>query len=335
MRVLRVLMVSSYPPRRCGIGAYAAAGAERLRSDGHEVTVLSPPDGDGDVRVPFWGGRPFRAAVRLGRQSGRIIVHFQPALYYRPRAPLSKVATSLSLWWLCVRRRQTEVLIHEADPPRRWRPDYLLLAAAFRSAPLLLFHTAAERDRLEREYGVRVRSRVVDHRDGIVVRSRPTRREARDRLGVPLDEAVFVSAGFIHPDKGLERAVRALGPSGRLYVVGSVKDRTSRNLAYLERLREAAARAERVELVEGYVDEAELDTWVAAADAVVLPYRRSWSSGALARAQSLGVPAVVTAVGGLPEQASASDIVVEDDRGLAEAMAGFVSERRGARTVLG
>lgn len=330
---MRVLVVSSYPPRRCGIGAYAAAHVERLRLEGHEVTVLSPPDGDGDVRIPFFGGRPFRAAARLGRRSERILVHLQPALYYRPRSPLSKVATSLSLWRLCVRRPQTEVLVHEADRPKRWRPDYLLLAAAFRAAPVLLFHTAAERDRLEREYGVRVRARLVDHREGIAVRARPTREHARDRLGVPPDEAVFVSPGFIHPDKGLERAVRALGLAGRLYIVGSVKDRTATNLAYLERLRDVAGRTEGVELVERYLDGDELDTWVAAADAVVLPYRRSWSSGALARAQSLGVPTIVTSVGGLPEQASQSDIVVPDDEGMAEAMAVIASERRGARTV--
>jgi glycosyltransferase involved in cell wall biosynthesis len=324
---VRVLLVSSFPPRHCGIGAYAAAQAERLRADGNDVTVLSPPDGDGDVRVPFFGGRPFRAAVRLGRDADRIVVHFQPALYFRPRAPVSKMATSLSLWWLCVRRRRTGVLVHEADSPRRWRPDYLLLSAAFRAAPVLLFHTAAERDRLEREYGVRVRARLIDHREGIRIAARPSRQEARGRLGLPEDEPVFVVPGFIHPDKGAERAVTALGPAGRLYVVGSVKDRTPRNLVYLDRLRDVAARTDRVELVERYLDEGDLDAWVAAADAVVLPYRRSWSSGALARAQALGVPAIVTSVGGLAEQAGPDDVVVQDDAALARAMTAVGSDR--------
>lgn len=330
---MRILLLSSYPPRRCGIGAYAAAQADGLRAEGHAVTVLSPPDGDGDVRVPFYGGRPFRAAARLGRGTGRIVVHFQPALYYRPRAPISKVTTSLSLWWLCVRRRQTEILIHEADPPRRWRPDELLLSAAFRAAPLLLFHTAAERERLERQYGVRVRAAIVDHRRGIRVRARPTREEARARLGLPAEGPIFVTPGFIHPDKGAERAAGALGEAGHLYIVGSVKDRTPRNLAYLARLRDVAARRERVELVDRYLEEDELDTWVAAADAVVLPYRRSWSSGALARAQALGVPAIVTSVGGLAEQAGEGDVVVSDEAGLARAMAAAASDR--ARAVGG
>ncbi|HEX2025700.1 MAG TPA: glycosyltransferase [Actinomycetota bacterium] len=315
----RVVVVSSYPPRHCGIGAYAAVQVERLRAEGHEVVVVSPPDGEGDVRVPFFGGRPFREAERISRRGDRVLVHFQPALYYRPRAPVSKVATSLRLWRLC-RRRGTEILVHEADRPIRWRPDYALLRRAFAAAPTLLFHTARERDRLEEWYRVHTRSRLVDHREGIRPVARPNRAEARHALGLPEDETVFVSPGFLHPDKGYERAMHALGGAGRLFVVGSVKDRAPANLAYAERLRRLAAETAGVELVERYLGEEELDRWVAAADAVVLPYRRSWSSGALARAQALGVPAIVTDVGGLAEQAGRNDVVVRDDRALAEAL---------------
>jgi glycosyltransferase involved in cell wall biosynthesis len=204
-----------------------------------------------------------------------------------------------------------------------------LLAWAFRDAPTVLFHTDRERRQLERWYGVRTRARLVDHRDGIRVTVRPGRREARRRLGLPEDQTVFVSPGFLHPDKGLERAVAAAAGVGRLYLVGSVKDRTARNLVYVAGLRELAGGTGDVELVERYLEEEDLDRWVAAADAVVLPYRRSWSSGALARAQRLGTPAVVTAVGGLPEQASDRDVVVEDDEALAEALAGIAAERKG------
>jgi glycosyltransferase involved in cell wall biosynthesis len=327
---MRVVVVSSYPPRHCGIGSYAAAHVDRLRSKGIDVLVISPPDGDGDVRVPFFGGRPFREAARRSRPQDRVVVHFQPALYFRPRAPVSKIATSIGLWRLCRRRPGTEVVVHEAHPPIRWRPDYVILARAFRAAPTVLFHTDRERRQLEGWYGVSTRARLVDHRDGIRVTVRPGRREARLRLGLPADDTVFVSPGFLHPDKGLERAMAAAAGVGRLYLVGSVKDRTPRNLAYVAELRELAGGAEDVELVERYQEEEDLDRWVAAADAVVLPYRRSWSSGALARAQRLGTPAVVTAVGGLPEQASDHDVVVEDDAALGEALARIAVERKGS-----
>ena len=316
----RVLVVGPYPPRRCGIGAYSFALVERLRERGDEVTVITPPDGDGDLRMRFEDGRPFRAAARMAPAYDRILIHFQPALYFKPRAPISKIRTSMALLRLCRDHPGTEILVHEADPPIRWRPDYILLRRAFRAAPLLLFHTEREHEQLERAYRTPVSAKLVDHRDGIALRARPSREEARKLLDLPADERIFVSPGFIHPDKGLERAIDAVRRTGagRLYVVGSVKDATPKNLAYAKGLREKGG--DGVTLVERFLEEAELDAWTAAADALILPYRRSWSSGALARAQSLGTPAIVTAVGGLPEQASDRDVVVGSDRELDQAL---------------
>ena len=315
---MRVLVVGPYPPRHCGVGAYAKAHTERLRAAGDEVIVLSPPDGDGDVRVSFEGGRPFFVASRLAPGFGRLLVHFQPSLYYRPRAPVSKVMTSLGLVWLTTRRPDTEILVHEADPPPTLlRPDYLLLRWAFARARLL-FHTSAERRALERAYRVRARARIVPHTEGVHV-SVISRRAARGHLSLPENELVLLCAGFVHPAKGFDRAVRAFqraGGRGLLVVVGSVRERIPQNLAYAARLRELCASVPGVRLVERYVSDEEFDTWIAAADWILLPYRRSWSSGALARAQRLGTPAIVAAAGGLPEQAGPRDVVFRDDEEL-------------------
>src|SRR5207244_5586596 len=125
------------------------------RAAGEDVTVISPPDGDGDVRVPFDRGRPFREAARRGGEFDRIVVHFQPTLYFRPgaRAAVSKVLTARALASLVRRHPRTEVVVHEADPPVRWRPDYVLLRRAFRRAHVEV-HTEAERRAMARDYGV-------------------------------------------------------------------------------------------------------------------------------------------------------------------------------------
>ncbi|MDP9341673.1 MAG: hypothetical protein M3Q23_06135 [Actinomycetota bacterium] len=312
---MRVLVVSSYPPRHCGIGAYAAALAERWREAGDTVVVISPPDGGGDVRVRFDGGRPFVRAARLGGSFDRIVVQFQPGLYYRPHAPVSKVLTSLGLLWLVSRRRRTEIVVHEADRPIRWRPDYALLRQALKRARLL-FHTDAERRELEREYRLNARARLIDHAEGIRVTGGLSRREARRRLEIPADERLYLCAGFLHPGKGFDRAVRAFGEAGspgRLVIVGSVRDETPGNLAYARTLRELCARTPGATLVDAYVPAEDFDAWIAAADRLILPYRVSWSSGALARARTIGTPAIVAATGGLPEQAGPDDVVFRDD----------------------
>lgn len=320
---MRILLLAPSPARRDGIAAYAAVQADRLREEGHEVQVLEA--------VP--GPASLRRAARLAPRFELVIVHFQPSLYFRPRAPWSKVATALAFLALC-RRRQTEVLVHEADPPIRWRPDYAILARAFRTAPRLRFHTRAEIDSLQRDYGIRVRGEVVPHAEGIRV-SPSGRDAARRRLGIDPEATVFVCPGFLHPGKGFDRAISALPSVGeaRLYVVGSVRDPIPPNVAYASRLRELCAGTPGAELLEAFVADEELDAWIAAADAMVLPYRRAWSSGMLARAQLLDTPAIVSRVGGLPEQAMEADMVFEDDAGLAEAMRGVLAARarEGAR----
>jgi glycosyltransferase involved in cell wall biosynthesis/multidrug transporter EmrE-like cation transporter len=320
---MRTLVVSSYPPRHCGIGAYARDQVAELRAAGEQVVVLSPPDGGGDVRAPFLGGAALRKAARIGGRFDRIDIHFQPALYYRPRAPLSKVMTSLSLLWLVLRRPRANLVVHEADRPIRWRPDYLVLGLAFRSAGSLSFHTRAEQAALERDYRVRVRGALLPHR--VRAMDPGGRAEARSALGIPVGaRPVFVCPGFLQPSKGLERAVAAFaarGGSGLLYVVGSVRDRSPEADAYVRDLRALCERTPGVTLVERWVGDEEFDRWIRAADAVVLPYRRAWSSGVLARAQALGTPAVVADVGGLAEQVGAGDVVVGSDAELAAALA--------------
>jgi glycosyltransferase involved in cell wall biosynthesis len=328
---MRILVVSSYPPRHCGIGAYAHAHVELLRSQGHDVVVISPPDGEGDVRVPFTNGREFDEARDRGAEFDRILVHFQPGLHYRPgaSAAVSKVRTSYALLSLVRRRPQVEILVHEAHRPTRWRPDHLLLRRAFARARLL-FHTDVERRALERDYRIRARWDLVDHRDGIEARAPGTRFDARERLGIESSGPLFLCAGFLHPWKGFDRAVRAFAASdgpGDLMIVGSVRDATTDNLAYAAGLRRLVERTPGVRLVERFQLDEDFDAWIVAADRLVLPYTRGWSSGLLARAQVLGTPAIVAAVGGLVEQAGPDDVVVETDEDL---RAAIVAVRRAA-----
>ena len=321
---MRILLVGPYPPRRCGIGAYVAAQTKRLREEGHDVVVLSPPDGDGDVRRQFIGGSAFRLVAKIGGRFDRIVLHFEPGLYFRPRTPVLHVITAASLLSLVVRRPSVEILVHEAlAPPSRLRPDYRLLGLAFARARLL-FHTEAERRVLEQEYRIRTSATLVPHADSVTVHATLRRDEARAHLDLGPERPVFVCAGFLHADKGFDRAVRAFataGSPGRLYVVGSVRAPTSDTRRHVDELRTLCDRTDRVTMVERYVSDAEFDEWITAADTALFPYRRAWSSGALARAQRLGTPAFVADVGGLAEQAGPNDVVFESEEALARLLA--------------
>jgi len=329
---MRIAIVSTYPPRPCGIASYAVAQAERLRSEGNVVTVISPPDGDGDVRVRFGSGRVFRETARRAGQFDRVIVHFQPGLYYRPgvAAAFSKIRTSLGLRALVRRYPSVEILVHEAHRPTRWRPDHVILRRAL-AAARLRFHTDAEHRAFERNYRLRVEADLVDHRDGVRIAGPPDRDSARQLLGLDPEETLFVCAGFIHPWKGFDRAIRAFadaGGHGHLAIVGSVRDPTPDHLTYAAELRRLANATPSVTLVEGFLREDEFDAWIRAADRLVLPYTKAWSSGALAHAAVLGTPAIVAAVGGLAEQAGPQDDVVGSDEELRQAFARVTGRSR-------
>lgn len=333
---MRILVLSSYPPRHCGIASYARAQVEALRAEGQDVTVISPPDGEGDVRVSFARGEGFREAERRGGNADRIVVQFQPGLYYRrgARAAVDKVRTSLALLSLVRARPATELVVHEADRPKRWRPDHRILRRALARATLL-FHTDAERRQLERNYGIQARWRLVDHREGVSVRNPFTKQEARRRLGIEPSEPLFLCAGFVHPWKAFDRAIRAFaeaGSPGRLVIVGSVRDPTEENLSYADELRRLAERTEGVTFVDAFQSDEDFDAWIVAADRVVLPYTRAWSSGALARARVLGTPAIVAAIGGLEEQAGPDDRVFRSQEDLRRSFREFggASRRPGA-----
>ncbi len=113
--------------------------------------------------------------------------------------------------------------------------------------------------------------------------------------------------GVIRPYKGVEDLIEAFSSLDQtvrrqfhLTVVGETWEGWH---GPLEAARTSPAR-DRITIINRYVTDAEARQHFALADAVVLPYRRSSSSGPLHIAMSAGLPVVVTSVGGLVEAAS-------------------------------
>jgi glycosyltransferase involved in cell wall biosynthesis len=110
--------------------------------------------------------------------------------------------------------------------------------------------------------------------------------------------------GVVRPFKGVEDLVAAFSALDReqakrfrLSVIGETWEGwTTPNQAIAH-----SPHVDLIERVDRYVTDAELTAYFEQADAVVLPYHRSSSSGPLHIAMSAGLPVVVTSVGGLVE----------------------------------
>lgn len=152
--------------------------------------------------------------------------------------------------------------------------------------------------------------------------------------GGPLELLYF---GVIRPYKGVEDLVAAfellperVRAGMRLTIVGETWEGWD---APLEAVATSPAR-ERIRVINRYVSDEQARELFAGSDAVVLPYRRSSSSGPLQIAMSTGLPVVVTAVGGLVEAAGeytgARFVPPQDPAALAEALLELPA-RRGER----
>jgi glycosyltransferase involved in cell wall biosynthesis len=175
-----------------------------------------------------------------------------------------------------------------------------------------------------------------DHHKQEVVSSGPA---SDPTLTVPVEpeDFVFLYFGVIRPYKGVEDLVAAfdLLPAtvrdhSRLVLVGETWEGWTAPLEAVA----ASPNRDRISVVNRYVTDAEVAGHFAAADAVVLPYRRSSSSGPLHIAMSSGLPVVVTKVGGLVEAAGDYEgthfVPAADPAALADALA-EVSASRGRR----
>jgi glycosyltransferase involved in cell wall biosynthesis len=167
----------------------------------------------------------------------------------------------------------------------------------------LFVHSPSVRLRLLATLGDRVDpDRILALPDPAVA---PTgsREAARQWLAVPEDAPVFLFLGLLSARKGADLLLEALprleaeAPGDWRFLVVGQPELVGE--PELERCRSRLERPERLVARLGFAPDEDLDRYFLAADAVVLPYRRSHlgTSGILQRAAAAGKVAVVSDVG--------------------------------------
>lgn len=325
---MRILFISPYPPARDGLANYAAQVVADLRSSGATVDVLSPqPSAAAFTADPRTSAGLLRAA-RLCRGYDRVIVQFNPEIFFHGMEPLRFLRGWLGLRALFASCRNIEVVAHETpyrDDGRAGAARMRLWRALWQKPAKILVHTETERQLMREVFDIPdERLELLDHGASFRRRTAASRADARQSLGIDEGAFVFLCAGFLQPHKGFDRAAAAMRVFDdkhlRLDIVGEVRVWTREHKEYVDLLRTQAESDERVHLHEGYVSDEEFDRWIVASDVVVLPYREIWSSGVAERAALYERAVIVTDVGGLADQVEPPSRVVHDEAGLVAAM---------------
>ena len=344
---MKYLIVTSFPPTHCGIGVYASQRVRQLRESGNLVDVLSPDcRGNVDFAWNLQGGARVIKLVGLLPFYDRVVIQYNWTFFYRGLLDEShrweSLRTTLSfiiLWVLG--RRKIEVIGHEIpflSRTSKLSVNFRLFRWKWKLVPKLILHTTREREKFLQHYAFSAKPNQIEicpHHAAFHKFRDISWEAARDELGLPIDATIFLCIGFIQRHKGFDRAMRAFEKASlttaQLYVVGSLRLEYRDAIEYVAELRALARSSRNVHLHERFLTDEEFDTWIAASDWVVVPYREIWSSSVAARARLFQRRAILSMVGGLPEQGADGDLFFNDDEELEQVFRRAAAARNGQR----
>lgn len=305
-------ILSTYPPTQCGLATFSRSLGEALRST-DPVGVVQMVDAAGTAFPPDvvhqWvrgsAGGEAAAADALNQFDVAIVQHEYGIYGGRDGLDVLDAVAELRVPMILV--------VHTVltEPTNRQR---LIVQELVSRSAVVVTMTKAARDRLVKHYGTEAdKIRVVPH--GAHPRYLVARSEAQapaTAWSAPTTDPslsrrpVVLTWGLLGDGKGIEWAIEAMAQLRDLRPVYRVVGQTHPKVLehdgerYRDRLTDRVRRFGVTDLVEfdaRYLDPVSLQTLVAEADVVVLPYdsTEQVTSGVLAEAVTAGKPVVSTA----------------------------------------
>ena len=193
---------------------------------------------------------------------------------------------------------------HNLEPHELYHPTwgFLVYRLVARWSAAIIAHSRAARELLEARYGPLPDCQVIPIGNYIGLYGPPRdRATSRAALGLPTDGPVLLNIGALRPYKNIEGLIDAFAAlpeqtRGTLLIAGIAK-----SPAYADALRRQASATPHVQVHPTFIPDSELPSYLAAADLVVLPYRKMLTSAMLLCALSYERPVVAPAFGAVRE----------------------------------
>jgi glycosyltransferase involved in cell wall biosynthesis len=322
---MKCLMVSSYAPMKCGIGAYAHQMVKQFQNHGDIVKILSPPEGGGDFRTNLIGGFNLLKLVKYGYPFDKIIIQYHESFYYDEKTRkniFSLYATHLSFILLfLIFRKKIELILHEFPRSYPLKSDFFCEKVKWLLCPKIVFHTKKEVSDFKEMFTILSAHIEIRSPSAYFFKFRNiSQKSARIELNIPVNDIMFLCIGFIQPHKGFDRAALAFrdikNSKIKLYIIGQLRIEWVEYKKYLENLKNIAETSTNIHFIAKYPTDEEFDTWISASDVIITPYREIWSSSVVGRAKIFNKPVIASNVGALSEQLSQKDLLFNTDEEL-------------------
>ena len=230
--------------------------------------------------------------ILSGRPDLVIVQWWHP--YFAPcyQAMLSKLK-GVPIYFVC----------HNILPHERFPLDKLLTKATLKKGDFCILHSKLDAEDLKKMLPHMPYVRTVLPTYNAFKLTGMGRAEARSRLGIKEQTKMILFFGLVREYKGLRYLIEAapLIKSGvddaKIFVVG---DFAGKRPEYDAMMQKSGAQ-DIFEVRDGYVPDAEIEPYFAAADVCVCPYISATQSAIVQIAFGFGLPVIATDVGGLPE----------------------------------
>jgi len=333
--MIKVALVSTYPPQRCGIACYACSLARTLAKDMNTEVMIIAEKG------PWIKGNNQSGKIRLLRVWRRDSWTYWVRILYvalREKVKVLHLQYSFGLYehtlaefiplFLALRIAQKKIVVtmHSTCPVSAYK-DYLqeslgmprfkawlsLLQVVLitklicKLSHVIIVHSDNAKQRLVNQYSVDERKIHVIPHGSENYASMLTMTEAKEQLSLK-GKKVILFFGFLTPRKGIDYLIKALPEilaqhkDAVLLVVGSYHRYAIKlGQEYMARVKQIAETLDVVNrfiLIEKFVPDWMVPLYFKAADVVALPYVHLFgASGVLKIAASYGKPVVATTLG--------------------------------------
>jgi len=293
-------MLSTHPPTRCGLATFNSALADELivgARSGGVVRVTSSGDDErpGPGVVHTWSG-----GAAGGWQGGADALNAFDVAVIQHEYGIYPGVDGAEVLQLLNRLTVPSIVVLHTVLAQPSSGQKAVLEQVVSAADAVVTMTASGRDRLLLGYHVdAAKVSVIPHGVTVQAADPPSARARRSHL---------LTWGLLGPGKGIEWTLRALArlrdldPAPRYTIAGQTHPRVveREGEAYRDRLHRLGALlgvAHAVTYRANFHDRAALNTLIASADVVVLPYdsREQVTSGVLIEAVAAGIPVVATA----------------------------------------